>query len=214
MSRILCLFAAAFCVSCCGCTGIPGSGVSDTETRQVDSFDEIELSGIGTLNISTGDTQSVSVTADDNLLELLETSVSDGKLKIRPTKSISPKTDIVIDVTIPNIKAVELSGATSLNLDNVSSESLSIEMSGACGADGSGNIGDLNLEMSGACKARFKSLEAKNVKVDLSGAGSATVFASESFEADVSGVGKITCHGNPPDVTKDSSGISKIKIVE
>ena len=161
-----------------------------TELRQVEPFERVALLRQGTLNISIGDECKVSVTTDDNLVELVETSVQNGELKIEPLKALNPKVDLIIDVTIPKLTAVELAGAVKLNLQDVETENLDLELAGMCSANGSGRVGKLSLEMAGACRADLKSLEAK-----------------------AAGLGKITCYGNPHDVKKEAAGISKVTIV-
>ena len=52
-----------------------GSGRSATETRSVGDFQAVRLSGSMDLQVRQGTTASVQVTADDNLLALLETVV-------------------------------------------------------------------------------------------------------------------------------------------
>lgn len=193
--------------------GEPGSGISKTVTRELESFDRISLEEFGTLNVSIGDVQQVTITTDDNLVDLVNTTVDNGRLKIRPIKAINPGIDLVINVTVSNLSAVDVAGSVRLNLVDVNTESLDIELAGACGANGSGHVENFSLEMAGACRANLKSLETKNAVVELAGMGSATVFATESIDAEASGLGKITCHGNPQDVKKEANGISRVTIV-
>jgi hypothetical protein len=193
--------------------GEPGSGTSKTETRELDSFDRISLTEIGTINVSFGVTQMVTVTTDDNLVDLVETTVEDGELIIRPSMSINPKTDLVIDIMVPQLSGVELAGAASLNINGIDGESLDIELAGACGVDATGTVKNLTIEMAGACRARLKTLETENAEVDIAGTGSAVVFASESIDATASGFASITCHGNPKNVQKEANGISKVNII-
>ena len=133
--------------------------------------------------------------------------------RIRPSKSINPNINLVIDITVPQLSSVELAGAASLNIYGIDGESLDIELAGACGADASGTVKNLTIELAGACRARLKSLEAENAEVEIAGTGSAVVFASESIDASASGFASITCHGNPKDVQKEANGISKVTII-
>ena len=193
--------------------GERGSGVSLTEIREFDSFEKVYLEEIGTVNISFGETQSVSVTTDDNLVGLVETVVEDGELRIRPVRAINPRVGLVIDVTVPRLTHAELAGAASLNIVDIDGESLDIELAGACGVDATGKVENLTVELAGACRARLKQLESRHANVEIAGTGSIVVFASESLQAEASGFAKITCHGNPQDVQKEANGISSVKIV-
>ena len=193
--------------------GEPGSGVSQTETRSVEPFTKIAFIEFGTINISTGTTQSVSITTDDNLMDLIETTVEDGELTIRPEKPINPKSGYVVNVVVPDLEAIQLAGAAKLNLDDIQADTLQIELAGACGAYGSGSVDELEMLLAGACRARLRDLTVATAQVEIAGTGSAVVNATESIDAMAAGFASITCHGNPTDVKREAKGISRIEIV-
>ena len=70
---------------------VTGSGKSATEEREVGPVTEVALSGIGNLTIRQGDTPGLTVTADDNILPLIETETSGKKLTIRTKSGFSLK---------------------------------------------------------------------------------------------------------------------------
>lgn len=193
--------------------GEPGSGTSKMETRELESFDRISLTEIGTINVNFGDTQLVTITTDDNLVDLVETTVKDGELIIRPSKSINPTNDLVIDITVPHLSGVELAGTARLNINEINCESFEIELAGACGVDATGSVKNLTVELAGACRARLMRLEAENAEVEIAGTGSAVVFATKTIDASASGFASITCHGNPNNVQKEANGISRVRIM-
>ncbi|MEM9413616.1 MAG: DUF2807 domain-containing protein, partial [Planctomycetota bacterium] len=85
-------------ISCCGCNianfvfepGVAGSGVMMTEARAVGEFQKIKLSGSGSVIVQCGNENSLTVTADDNLLEWIQTEVRGDTLFITSTKNIRP----------------------------------------------------------------------------------------------------------------------------
>ena len=193
--------------------GLPGSGVSKTENREVGDFDRISMEEIGTLNVTIGDTASVAITTDDNLLEYIETTVDDdGRLKIRNSEMLNPDVGLVVDVVVPDLTSVEIAGAVTLNLFDYEGESLDLELNGACGVTAFGTVRRLDIELNGACRASLKKLESENANVEINGTGSAEVFASKSIDAEASGFAGITCYGNPEDVEKEANGISRVTI--
>ena len=195
-------------------TGLRGSGISKTETREVTSFDKIIFQGMGQVNVSYGDTDSLEIIGDDNLLELIETNVNNGKLTIRPTEGINPKIDLVFNIVTTDLSEVAVSGAANLDIYDAKGEELKIKISGAASMSGNGEITNLKVSISGAGSIDLEDLKTKNVDVSVSGAAKATVHASDSIDASISGVGIITCHGNPTDVKKSTGGLGKISIVE
>ena len=70
-----------------GCNfGLPGNGVSETQSRDVGAFESVSLLGLGDVEIRVGPDTSVEVTVDENLQEYVETTVEGGKLSIRATR--------------------------------------------------------------------------------------------------------------------------------
>jgi hypothetical protein len=61
-------------------TFIVGSGVIVTEPREVEDFTGVVLNGVGEVEIRHGNTESLSITADDNILAHLTSEVRNGRL--------------------------------------------------------------------------------------------------------------------------------------
>ncbi|MBN1872859.1 MAG: DUF2807 domain-containing protein, partial [Anaerolineae bacterium] len=62
---------------------VEGSGNVIEETRDVRDFSRVRLAGFGRLHIERGDTESLRIKAEDNLLQYITTEVKDGELDIR-----------------------------------------------------------------------------------------------------------------------------------
>jgi len=79
---ILALFVLSFGTSSCiDEMFIEGNGISRTETRDAEGFDEIASSGDFTVTVMPGDSYSVEVTAESNLLPYISTNVDGKKTK-------------------------------------------------------------------------------------------------------------------------------------
>lgn len=189
--------------------GVPGSGVASTEKRTVDEFTGIDLSGAGTVNVTCGQVQSVSVTVDDNLQDVITTEVANGVLKIGSTQSYSTKAGLTIDITMPTLKKLEASGACNATIENCETEQLDLDISGAGKLIVSGKVEQVNLDLSGAGSVDLSELAAKKAKIDMSGAAKATVNASDELAVEISGVGKVSYLGDPV-VKKQLSGLGKV----
>jgi hypothetical protein len=211
---VICAFICAF-VATTGCNlGIPGNGVAGTEKRELDAFEKISLSGIGTATITVGQTQSVSVTVDENLLQYVVTEVKDGELRIDTTESISPKVPLAVTISVPSLAAAKVAGVGDIGISNASGESLTLGISGAGSLEAKGSVKSLEVNVSGVGDAKLGELQAESVTVSVSGTGSAEVHASKSVDAKVSGVGDIVILGNPPEVHKSTSGVGNIVVRE
>jgi hypothetical protein len=95
MAIVLIVFALAV-VSCNGITvNLGGRGTQSveivesgnvvTEDRQVSGFDGIAFDGIGELIITQGDTESLTVQADENVMPHIVTEVRGSELNIHMT---------------------------------------------------------------------------------------------------------------------------------
>lgn len=191
---------------------IPGSGISRSEYRQIQPFDEIELNGIGTVNVVAGSQPSLRVTTDDNLMQWVATEVKNGKLQIKPLRKIRPHSGLVIDVTVPNLTAARLTGAGDLNVDGVVSNQLELSISGAGELTARGQVAHISTKISGAGSANLQDLIAESAEVKISGAGNVDLYATKSIDARISGAGNVVCYGNPTDVKQQVSGVGSVQL--
>jgi hypothetical protein len=200
-------------ISAPGCA-TRGSGTSATETREVEAFERIDLSGAFTvvIHVDPSAPRKLTLTADDNLLELIRTRVDGAELEIgmAPSTKIVTKTQIRVEIWTPSLTGIEASGATKLEVAGLHGERFVLDASGASDATLGGAVDRLEVDMSGAGKLDARALAAKQVEIDLSGAGGAMVSASETLDVDISGAGKVTYYGSPT-ISQDISGAGKLE---
>ncbi len=214
----------------------PGSGKVVTETRKASNFDSIEVSYPAQVFISQGESESVKIEGEDNVLPGLKSEVRDGTLRIyyqvqkdkhvNPTKTV--KITIVVkelkdvnfesagELTLDGIEAddlnVSVSGAGNLKLNEITAHNLTVDLSGAGSMTASGKSDDLHIVISGFGSYDGKSMRSKTAEVDLSGAGSATLWVDEELDAQISGAGSVNYYGTAS-VSKDISGIGGVNHV-
>lgn len=186
--------------------GIHGSGVSHSELRHVGPFEQVDLSGFGTVNIHVGPQPSVCVTTDDNLLQHVDTFVDGGKLKIKNRGRLRPKTGMNVDITVPHLTAAEVNGAGDLHVMDAAGESLDLSINGAGTVSATGCVNRVSTQISGAGDAELENLFAEHADVRVSGAGDIRVYASESIKARVAGAGDVICYGHPQNVDQRIAG--------
>ena len=216
------IFVALIAVILSGCNisiittskGVSGSGVSATETRDVAEFNKISIVGSGDVNVTVGGEDGLTITGDDNLLELIDCTVENGELTIQPSEAISPKTALVFNISVAQLTSVELSGAAAFDIQNVEGDSLEVELNGSGNLDATGSVTNLDIEVNGAGNVDLQSLNAENVTIELNGASSGSVFANQSIDAEINGVGTLTIYGQPDDVQKELNGLGRIKVVK
>jgi Putative auto-transporter adhesin, head GIN domain len=179
---------------------IKGSGNLKTETRVVEKFTTIVISGSANLEIEQTGEESLEITVDDNLLPLFTTEVRDGTLFIGVAEGRrltwsgeGPR----IKVTVRELRKLKVSGAVSVKATKLDTDSLSISISGAGSASIAGRSDNLSITVSGAGSLDAADLQTKRATIVVSGAGDVTVNANEELDARVSGAGTIRYVGSP-----------------
>ncbi len=214
---------------------IDGSGTIATETVAAAGFDTVALLSEGDVTITIGDESSVTITGDDNLLPILDATVSNGTLRLELTEDntdIEPSQAIEWRIVVPSLTAVQLTGAGNMSVASLVATSFDVTLTGA----GSISVADLDASMvsvsipgagsvtlageadqqdvsiPGAGDYEGMDLRTRDADVTVSGAGSATVMVTERLDATVTGVGSILYAGNP-EVIETVTGVGSVRPV-
>jgi|GEM_PF-101889 hypothetical protein len=228
------VFFAILGLSSCRFFGkrVNGNGIVKTEERPVSAFKQVEANGDIKLFVSQGELKPVKIEGDENILRYIEVTQEGDRIIIQTKHGITihPSGNLNVYVTSPSFKSIEVSGASDIIGQNkvTSTDELSLQASGAgdikmevdapkinAGISGSGSVNlkgqakDLDIDLTGAGHAYCYDLLAENTKVEISGAGSADVYASVKLNASVSGAGNINYKGNAS-VSQQISGAGSV----
>ncbi len=193
-----------------GFKGIEGSGDLETREFDLDDFDAIDLGGAFSVDISFGDYQKIEITIDDNLWDNLEAEVSGGTLEIGWDKNCDPDDDCEIVIVMKKLDRFEVHGAVDAEIHGFDGDGFEFSVSGAAELEIDGQVDDLDIAVSGAGDIEARDLKAKHVKVRISGAGNAEIYASESLDARISGAGNLDYWGSPDKKKTSVSGVGSI----
>lgn len=195
---------------CGGFWGLRGNGKVRSESRSISEFTKLEAGGAFTILVKSGVSSSLKIYAEENLLPVIRTQVKGNRLVIDTKKNISPRKEIKIEITTTDLESIDCSGANNVKAEGINTELFDCELSGAGNIYLSGNVKRLNAEISGAGNIDAKNLKSERVYIAVSGAASASVYASEFLDAAVSGVGSIDYYGNPANTNTNVSGVGSI----
>jgi hypothetical protein len=194
-----------------GSSGVQGSGVAATETRDLPPFSSVELAGSNTVAIRVGEDQSVVVRADDNLVDHVTTAVQDGSLVIGDIPgSYTAKSPMSVTVSVPSLDALTLTGSGVITVSGIETSSLTVRLPGSGVVRASGAATKLDVTLDGSGDAQLGQLIAGDVHAVVSGSGRIVLTATKSLDASVSGSGAIMYGGNPREVTKSVTGSGAI----
>jgi hypothetical protein len=195
-----------------GKSSIRGSGVAKTETRTITDFKKIEMNGGCDLSITVGGATSLTLTADDNLLQYVVTEVRDGTLvfEMKPG-SYSSAVHMKAYVTVPAIEGVVVRGSGDVDLTGLSGDRFEYRVDGSGDAKASGKVGTIVAKVSGSGDLNFSDVEAREATVEISGSGDVDVWATESLAVSVAGSGDVTYKGEPAKLTKSVAGSGSVR---
>ncbi|MCU0509526.1 MAG: DUF2807 domain-containing protein [Anaerolineae bacterium] len=213
---------------------VVGSGRTVTEEYDFTGFTRVAVGSAFEVDINQGDAYAVAVTVDDNLVQHLDVRMDGDTLRIglKPALRFSFRnTTLRAEITMPDVEALDLSGATRTRLDGFSSDktvdvevsgasqltgdmtsgAMNVEASGASRVELSGETGNLDARASGASTLRLQDLASGDTRVDASGASTIVVNPSGRLTGDASGASTVRYAGSPATVQVDTSGASSVR---
>ena len=196
----------------CSMETIHGSGKIITKSQPINGVTSIDMSGRGHLVINQNGSESLSITTDDNLMPYLTSAVTGTTLRLETKRNtnLDPTHEILYNVSVKKLNAIAAAGMATIEASNIKTDSLQIESSGLCTVTVAGQADQQQIAISGACDYEAPHLATKSTTIEIAGSGKATVAASSTLNASVSGAGSIKYIGNPQ-VTQHISGIGSVE---
>ncbi len=105
---------------------VKGNKQIETKRFSVQGLTDLEMGLYAKVVIDQNGTEEMTITADSNLLSLIDTEVVDGTLKLAQTEWIQPSTDILIKIGMPNLKRVQLGVHETLVINNLTNENTNL----------------------------------------------------------------------------------------
>jgi Putative auto-transporter adhesin, head GIN domain len=191
-------------------SGVQGSGVAVTQTRTVAGFSRLDLAGSNNVTVIVGGPQSVVVHADSNLINHVTTGVTSGTLIIGDTGNFTARSPMSVDVRVPSLTALTLSGDGQISVTGINTSQLNVTVSGSGLLYAAGTATRLDVTLSGDGQAQLSQLAARDVRAVVTGSGLIQVTATTSLDAAVPGTGTIIYTGNPSQVSNSVTGTGTV----
>ncbi len=231
------LIIASFMLSACSLPFVKvvrGSGNLTIESRQVSGFDSIRLDGTGKLLITQGDTESLTIEAEDNIISELKSTVQGSTLVLGFQDnfwriSLIPTRSITYTLTVKDLTKVTFNGAGDLEMDelntgsfsitingagqasinNLNADSVDVQISGTGNVQLAGEVNQQNINIDGAGNVQSGDLRSASTTVVFNGLGNGTVWATESLDVTINGGGTLGYYGSP-NITQNINGAGNI----
>lgn len=215
---------------------IKGNGAKVTKTITTSDYDGVAVSGSFYVTIVDGVEGTITINAEENLMEYIIVEVKDNTLSIRPEKGygLSASKGKKIEITVPvnaisNVSLagsgdvisyfmlnaasfkISLAGSGDIKL-GIEAQDISANLSGSGDIELKGKATNFTAALAGSGDIEAQELQAENAKVSLAGSGDIETYCTQSIEARVSGSGDIQYKGNPTKVDTKVSGSGTIKM--
>jgi len=205
-----------------------GNGHVITQKRKMSPYDKITVVGPYDVQIVPGNATTIQLTADENLLQAIDTYVKSGKLVIRvhPNFDIRKYTKLFIEIPADYLSKISLTGSGNIynqnpfdwnniklvltgsgNMDfQVNNKHTEVSLTGSGSVLLTGQTNILEIAITGSGDIDAKQLMAQSGKVTITGSGDALVRVSERLNIKIFGSGDVYYYGEPRNLKTKSFG--------
>ncbi len=187
---------------------IVGAGNVISESRTASGFNGVSLSGAGRLIVDRNGFESLTITAEENILPHLTSRVSGGLLDlgVESGKSVNTSREILYEVSAKRFDELRISGAGDAETMGVDSRYFRVNLSGAANVTAFGAADEQEVTISGAGRYDAEGLASRIATINVSGAAFARLRVSGQLNVHISGAGAVEYYGDPVlHVTGDGS---------
>ena len=187
----LLILVAMFATLACGIANLAttsGSGRVVEEEREISNVTSVELATVGTLYVEFGEEESLTIEADDNILEYIETTVWNDKLTITMRGvNISIHRPIVYRLVVPTLERIELSSSGDAFVADLETGDFTVRLSSSGDLEmGALTAETVDLGLSSSGDAQFDDLYAGRLEAHLSSSGDVEIDGGRVDRQDVS----------------------------
>jgi len=215
-------------------SGINGEGNIVTQTLDLPTITSLGLGIHGEVYLAQGSRQSISIEAQQNIIDNIKQNVKGRNWNIEFDKNVKNCEPIKIYITMADLDELSIGGSGKIlgqsKFSNLNNLELSIGGSGdiildveatdietSIGGSGtielSGSGESLHISIAGSGDIIAFDLPVKNCEVSTAGSGDSQVNVSNSLEVSAVGSGDVTYIGNPS-IEKSVIGSCKIRSKE
>jgi Putative auto-transporter adhesin, head GIN domain len=196
MPRALLLPIAAVALALAGCS-VGDDGPQTTQTRDVGEFTRIDNRDSVDVRLDVGERQRVQVRAGEKVIDDVRTEVRDGTLEVTFDHDGWGDDDVVVEVSVPTLTAIEVSGSGDVDAAGIDANVFDVQSDGSADIGLRGTVGRLAVDMDGSGDADLADLTAREANVFVGGSGDLEVRADQQLEVTVDGSGDVRYHGDP-----------------
>jgi len=191
------------------------------EKQKLDTFNEIEFKGGGTIYLEQADDFSIEMEGSKTAVDTVKIEVRNGRLIIDQERSswqwlteldypsftikfkdlshftlVGGAKVVANDLELDSL-LLKISGGGSLSMSNFYAQSIVMDIEGGISVEINGEASQQDLEFSGGIDYKAEDFKGEDVKLKMEGAGSAILWATETLDLDLSGAYNVEYYGKP-----------------
>jgi len=217
-------------LSSCMFNCVHGSGSQATEIRKLTDFSRIDISGGFKVILKQDSSLSLKITADNNLLKYIKSTVNGGKLRVYTRRNICNSGEMTLNIGVHKLEEIKASGGIEVLGDGkITTQDMHLRLSGATKVTMELNAANVtttgsgatelnlkgqatlhNIEMSGSGKVNALDFVVGNCDIQTSGVGDYKVNVLHSLNINSAGASDVKYRGNPS-VTEHKAGASSVE---
>ncbi|TWR25285.1 DUF2807 domain-containing protein [Mucilaginibacter achroorhodeus] len=211
-----------------------GSGNIKTETRKIGEFTKLEISGGFNVTLKQDSSQSLTINADDNLLQYIQTEVSGNTLLIKNKRNICGSHQMNLVVGVRNLEALkasggielksdgrlntkelelELKGATKINMD-LSATNVRVTGKGSTELDLRGQAASADVRLTGSGNINALEFVVGRYNLETTGASDCNINVLNELNVHSTGASEVKYRGTPSTVNTDKTGAASVKKID
>jgi hypothetical protein len=234
MNKFSFLLLSVLALYLTSCEKVTGDGPVVTQTRNVVNFSGIDLRVSGDVEFKQDPNYKVEVTAQQNILDVMETYVSNNRLvvKFKNDVRVTSHEPVHVVVSAPSFYSLKLSGSGSMvSTGSISPANMEIDISGSgnisipelhtgmvdVDISGSGSVAVASgtateeaLKISGSGSIDLSTIPVQKANTRTSGSGDTRLNVASNLDVTISGSGNVYYKGNPV-INASISGSGKVK---
>lgn len=212
-----------------------GSGRVVDDVRALPPFAAISVEGSIDVILRQSDREQVTVRFDDNLLEFVETTVTNATpatlvIRFRDDAALRSSRDVKVTVDFRTLSSLAMSGSGDAHIETLRGPMLAVSISGSSdvkadaldvdvlgvsiGGSGDftarGRAAEQGFSIAGSGDIRAGDLVGQTVKVRVAGNGDVHVNAQQMLDVSVAGSGDVVYRGSPV-IRKSVAGSGSVR---
>lgn len=179
---------------------LEGSGIAAQTEIPIENVNDVVVSAVGKINITFGESESVTISGDNNILEMLVSEQIDSRFQSMPEIediTLIPVVPLVYDIQLISLTSLSISGDMDAEVIDIQTENFSLTLNGLTNVVIDGVVNKMDLYQGGQSQLNASDLVVENLVIELTGDVEADVVATESISGNISGVSELTYTGEP-----------------